>query len=193
MRKEPNFNFSEGATFSDFQLSWNWPASGERAAEPPSCRATLWDFLLAHWPPVRCVLCTRTLRNVLGILFSTQAVWPHAKWRQHSSCYRSASVRVVMVAAPKSRYLPSEREKKLPFTAKRGALTTPRRAVEWVELAHRDCTLTPICLISLHAHEWTKQVNLNLYHRPDHGGTWSHSVTLVGKYWLRMTPHRAAK
>lgn len=32
--------------------------------------------------------------------------------------------------------------KKLPFTSKRGALTTPRRAVEWVELAHRDCTLT---------------------------------------------------
>lgn len=108
MRKEPNFNFSEGATFSDFQLSWD----GLRVArERPSRRATLWDFLLAHWPPVRCVLCTRTLRNVLGILFSTQAVWPHAKWRQHSSCYRSASVRVVMVAAPKSRYLPSEREK----------------------------------------------------------------------------------
>lgn len=34
-------------------------------------------------------------------------------------------------------------KKKLSFTAKRGALTTPRHAVERVELAHRDCTLTP--------------------------------------------------
>lgn len=42
----------------------------------------------------------RMVRNVLGSLLYTQTVWPHVrKRRQHSSCYRYASVRVVMVAA----------------------------------------------------------------------------------------------
>lgn len=42
----------------------------------------------------------RMVRNVLGSPLYTQTVWPHVrKRRQHSSCYRYASVRVVMVAA----------------------------------------------------------------------------------------------
>lgn len=164
----------------------NGPRGGEWAAEPP-CDALEISSPLAG-RPVRCVLCARTLRNVLGTLFSTQAVWPHAKRRQHSSCYRSASVRVVMVAAPKSRYLPSERRKKIAIhrEARRTHDTRTRRGASGV--GPQGLHLDAFGLISLHAHEWAKQVDL--YHRPDHGVT---AATLVGKYWLRMTPHGAAK
>lgn len=79
-------------------------------------------------------------------------------------------------------------EKKLSFTAKRGALTTPGHAVEPGGVGPQGLHLDAFGLISLHAHEWAKQVDL--YHRPDHGVT---AATLVGKYWLRMTPHGAAK
>lgn len=133
-RKEPDFNFSAGATFFGFPALQEWSASGRVwQSEIPS---PFTGGLLA------CALCTHTLRNVLGILFSTQAVWPHAKWRQHSSCYRSASVRVVMVAAHKSRYLPSERKKNVKNCHSPRSEAHSHTA-EWVELAHRDCTSTP--------------------------------------------------
>lgn len=53
-----------------------------------------------NWLLVCLWFCTRKVSNVLGSLLYTLTVWPHVQRRQHSSCYRYANVRVVMVAAP---------------------------------------------------------------------------------------------
>lgn len=98
----------------------------------------LWSFCLVQFmQPLQlfffspiCLICllrrmetgdlpfnTHKVKNVLGSLLYTLAVWPHIQWRQHSSCYRYANVRVVMVAAKleiSSRYQRSDECVRLP-------------------------------------------------------------------------------
>lgn len=85
-----------------------------------------------------CLLpCTRKVKNGLSSLLYTLAVWPHVQRRQHSSCYRYASVRVVMVAAQpeiSSCYLWSAEN--APFATTKHALPHP---ITWVQVTHEDC------------------------------------------------------
>lgn len=93
----------EGTTFPDFQLDRNRPRVNGRVT-------------LGEMPPP--LAPGRPLADRASHAHAKEMFWGHCsarrlsdlkqKWRQHSSCYRSASVRVVMVAAHKSRYLPSE-------------------------------------------------------------------------------------
>lgn len=102
-----------------------------------SCRLSVCLFEETNWMLVCLLSCTRKVRNSLGSLFYTLAVWPHVQRRQHSSCYRYASVRVVMVAAQpeiSSCYLWSAEN--VPFATTKHALPHP---ITWVQVTHEDC------------------------------------------------------
>lgn len=102
-----------------------------------SCRLSVCLFEGTNWMRVCLLPCTRKVRNGLSSLLYTLAVWPHVQRRQHSSCYRYASVRVVMVAAQpeiSSRYLWSAEN--APFATTKHALPHP---ITWVQVTHEDC------------------------------------------------------
>lgn len=79
-------------------------------------------------------------KSALGSLLYMLAVWPHVQRRQHSSCYRYASVRVIMVAAQPEisfRYLWSAEN--VLFATTKHTLTHP---IARDQVTHEDCYFT---------------------------------------------------